>query len=58
VFSILGEACTAEEKKGVRRLDAIYERQDKLMKNVDKLVKEWLVLRKEQEQILKKLGWW
>ena len=54
----MGEACTTEEKKGVRRLDAIYERQDKLMKNVDKLVKEWLVLRKEQEQILRKLGWW
>ncbi|MFH2106542.1 MAG: hypothetical protein ABII22_04725 [Candidatus Micrarchaeota archaeon] len=28
------------------------------MKDIDKLTKEWFVLRKEQEAVLKKLGWW
>ena len=55
---IMGEVMTENEKKLAKRLDNIYDRHDAIMKNIDKLTKEWLALRKEQEKILKKLGWW
>jgi hypothetical protein len=54
----MGELKTKKERKLAGRLDKIYERHDAIMKNIGKLSTEWIALRKEQEAILKKLGWW
>ncbi len=54
----MGKVMTKKEREMSKRLDRIYDRHDAIMKNMDKLTKEWLALRKEQEKILKKLGWW
>jgi len=54
----MGKLKTKKEMKMSERLDKIHDRHDAIMKNIDKLTKEWLALRKEQEKILKKLGWW
>ena len=52
------EDMTQQEKRLADRLDKIHARQDAIMKNIQKLTNEWLASRKEQEAILKKLGWW
>ena len=54
----MGKDLTKTEMKLSNRLDKIHERHDAIMKSMEKLTKEWFVLRKEQEVILKKLGWW
>lgn len=54
----MGKVMTKKEMQLSNRLDEIYDRHDAIMKNIDKLTKEWFTLRKEQERILKKLGWW
>jgi hypothetical protein len=54
----MGKVMTKREMKMSDRLDEIYNRHDAIMKDIGKLTKEWLALRKEQEAILKKLGWW
>ena len=55
---MVGKLKTKKEMKLAARLDKIYDRHTTIMENMDKLTKEWLALRKEQEKILKKLGWW
>ena len=54
----MGKLMTKKDIKLSDRLDEIYDRHDEIMKDISKLTKEWLSLRKEQEKILKKLGWW
>ena len=54
----MGNLMTKKEKELAKRLDKIYDRHDAIINNINKLTKEWLALRKEQERILKKLGWW
>ena len=49
---------TKKEMELSGRLDEIHDRHDEIMKDIKKLTKEWFLLRKEQEKILKKLGWW
>ena len=54
----MGKAMTKKEMELSERLDEIYDRHEEIMKEINTLTKEWLNLRKEQEKILKKLGWW
>lgn len=54
----MGNTMTKNEKKLAERLDKIYDRHTAIMKEMEKLNKEWFKLRAEQEKILKKLGWW
>ncbi len=54
----MGKLMTKKERELAERLDEIHDRHDKIMKDMAKLTKEWWTLRKEQERILKKLGWW
>ncbi len=52
------EKMTKKDMELSDRLDEIYDRHDEIMKEMKKLTTEWFALRKEQEKILKKLGWW
>ena len=49
---------TRKEKKLAKRLDELHDGQDKLMRDIRKLTDRWLASRKEQESVLRKLGWW
>ena len=54
----MGKNLTKKEEKLAERLDTIYDRHTEIMKEMQKLNREWFTLRKEQGKILKKLGWW
>lgn len=54
----MGKLMTKKEQQMSDRLDEIHGRHDAIMKDIRTLTKEWFALRKEQEKILKKLGWW
>ena len=58
VGGIVGACMTEKEKKLEKRLDELHDEQDEIMTGIDRLTKEWFASRKEQEVILKKLGWW
>ena len=47
-----------EQKKTSDRIDAIYDRQGEITGQIKKLVEESARLRKENEKLLKKMGWW
>jgi len=53
-----GKCMGKKDKKMAKKLDDLYDEQDVIMKKIHKLSKELLASRKEQEAILKKLGWW
>ena len=55
---IMTKQMTKKETELSDRLDEIHDRHDEIMKDIKKLTNEWFALRKEQEKILKKLGWW
>jgi len=49
---------TPEQRKAARRLDAIYDRQGAIQKKMAALVSESGKLMKENEKLLRQLGWW
>ena len=49
---------TKEEKQITKRIDAIYDRQGEILVGMAKLMDESAKLRKENEKLLKKMGWW
>jgi regulator of replication initiation timing len=47
-----------EQKKISNRMDAIYDRQGEILENMKRLMGESIKLRKENEKLLKRMGWW
>ena len=41
-----------------KRMDVIYDRQGEILKTMKKLMEESIKLRKENEKLLKEMGWW
>ncbi len=47
-----------QERKMAERIDSIYDRQGEIHSKMTGLLSESAKLRKENEMLLKKLGWW